>query len=260
MMDDKFWRAQRVIITAGAGGIGLAIAKAMLHAGAQVWISDIDPEALDKAAVANPGLGTSACDVADPQACDRFVKHAADQMSGIDILINNAGIAGHTAPVHEQPLDEWVRCFDINVHGQFYMARAAIPHLKMAKGGSIVCMTSVAGKFAFALRAPYSASKAAVINLARAMSVELGPDQIRVNAIAPGAVAGQRIRDVITSRANARNISYAEMEAHVLRAVSMNTMVAPEEIADYVMFLCAPTGRAITGQVLSICGGIEYAE
>jgi len=121
-------------------------------------------------------------------------------------------------------------------------------------------MASVAGKYAFPLRSPYAASKAAVIALARSLSVELGPDQIRVNAIAPGVVAGDRIKRVFTARAETRGISYEEMEAIALRAVSMKTMVDPSEIADLVMYLCSPSGRPISGQVMSICGGLEYTE
>ena len=169
-------------------------------------------------------------------------------------------LPGPAAPVEEISTDDWTRTFAVNVHGQFYMARAAVPHLKRAGAGSIVCMASVAGKYAFPLRSPYASSKAAVISLARCLSAELGPHKIRVNAIAPGVVAGDRIRRVFTDRAKTRGISYEEMEAAALRAVSLKTMVEPEEIADLVMFLCAPTGRAITGQVHSICGGLEYTE
>lgn len=260
MTDPLFWGRQRAIITAGASGIGLKMAAAMHAAGASVWICDLSEETLAEAAAAMPGLGTMRCDVADPAACDAFVARATAAMGGLDILVNNAGIAGPAAAVQDISTADWTRCFEVNVNGQFFMARAAIPHLKAAKGGSIVCMASVAGKYAFPLRSPYAASKAAVISLARALSVELGPDQIRVNAIAPGVVSGDRIRRVFTDRAATRGISYEEMQEAALRAVSMKTMVEPEEIAGLVMFLCAPSGRPITGQVMSICGGLEYTE
>jgi NAD(P)-dependent dehydrogenase (short-subunit alcohol dehydrogenase family) len=181
-------------------------------------------------------------------------------MGGLDIAIANAGIAGPAAPLEEISNEDWTRTMAVNVNGQFFTLRAAIPHLKRAGEGAIVCMASVAGKFAFPLRSPYASSKAAVISLARGLSVELGPHKIRVNAIAPGVVSGDRIRRVFTDRAQTRGISYEEMQDLALRAVSLKTMVEPQEIADLVMFLCAPTGRAITGQVLSICGGLEYTE
>lgn len=261
MTETDFWPAQRAIVTAGASGIGLSIATALHGAGAKVWICDIAEEPLAAAAAALPGLRTMVCDVADPASAARFVETAAADMGGIDIVVNNAGIAGPAAPLEEIEIDAWKRTFDVNVHGQFYIAKAAIPHLKATgKGGSLVCMASVAGKFAFPLRSPYASSKAAVISMARGLSVELGPHQIRVNAIAPGVVAGDRIRRVFTDRAAAKQISYKEMEEIALKAVSLKTMVEPEEIAGLVMFLCAPTGRPITGQVMSICGGLEYTE
>lgn len=260
MTTADYWAAQRVIITAGASGIGLSIAEAMLGLGAKVWICDIAEDVLAQARTELPGLKTMICDVADPQACEAFVKAATDGMGGLDILVNNAGIAGPAAPVEDIATDDWTRCFAVNVNGQFFMARAAIPHLKRNAGGSIVCMASVAGKYAFGLRSPYAASKAAVISLARALSVELGPDQIRVNAIAPGVVAGDRIRRVFTDRAKTRGITYDEMAAIALRAVSMKTMVEPEEIAALVVFLTGPSGRPISGQVMQICGGLEYTE
>ena len=257
---EDFWKQQRAIITAGASGIGREIARAMHGAGAKVWICDISSEALEAAAAELPGVGMMVCDVSDEAACAEFTDRAVKAMGGLDILVNNAGIAGPAAPVQDIDSEEWRRCFDINVHGQFYMARAAIPHLKQNASGSIVCMASVAGKYAFPLRSPYAASKAAVISLARALSAELGLDAIRVNAIAPGVVAGDRIKRVFDARAETRGISYEEMEATALRAVSMKTMVQPQEIADLVLYLCGPSGRPISGQVMSICGGLEYTE
>lgn len=260
MTNTAFWSSQRAIVTAGAQGIGFEIASAIHATGARIWICDIAEGALAEAAAALPGIGTMLCDVADPVACDAFVARASRAMGGVDILVNNAGISGPAAPIQDIRTEDWKRCFEVNVDGQFYMARAAVPHLKASGGGSLICMASVAGKYAFPLRSPYAASKAAVISLARTLSVELGPDHIRVNAIAPGVVAGDRIRRVFTDRAATRGITYEEMETIALRAVSMKTMVEPQEIADLVIFLCAPTGRSITGQVMSICGGLEYTE
>ncbi len=260
MTSADYWAKQRVIITAGASGIGLSIAQAMHDLGARIWICDIAESALAEAKAQLPGINIMVCDVADPTACDAFVSAATADMGGLDILVNNAGIAGPAAPVQEISTEDWKRCFEVNVNGQFFMARAAIPHLKKNQSGSIVCMASVAGKYAFGLRSPYASSKAAVISFARALSVELGPDQIRVNAIAPGVVSGDRIKRVFTDRANKRGISYDEMAAIALRAVSMKTMVEPEEIAALVVYLTSPSGRPISGQVMQICGGLEYTE
>ncbi|MBM3522157.1 MAG: SDR family oxidoreductase [Alphaproteobacteria bacterium] len=260
MSDSDYWKGKRVIVTAGAAGIGLEIARAFHGVGCKVWICDVDDGRLAETARALPGLGTMRCDVSDPDQVDAFVKRAVAALGGLDFVINNAGIAGPAATVESISTADWRRTLTVNVDGQFFVARATVPHLKAAGGGAIVCMASVAGKYAFALRTPYAASKAAVISLARSLSVELGPHKIRVNAIAPGVVSGERIQRVFTDRAKTKGISYQEMEAIALRAVSLKTMVDPQEIASLVMYLCAPTGRAITGQVMSICGGLEYTE
>jgi NAD(P)-dependent dehydrogenase (short-subunit alcohol dehydrogenase family) len=257
---DDYWKSKRVLVTAGAAGIGRAIAAAFHEAGAKVWVCDIAEEKLKETAAALPGVGTSVCDVADPGQVDRFVAEAVAGLGGLDFVVANAGIAGPAAPVENISTENWRRVMDVNVNGQFYLARATVPHLKRNGSGAIVCMASVAGKYAFPLRSPYASSKAAVISLARSLSVELGPHKIRVNAIAPGVVSGERIQRVFADRAKTRGVSFEEMEQIVLRAVSLKTMVDPEEIAALVLYLCAPTGRAITGQTLSICGGLEYTE
>lgn len=260
MTDASPLAGKRVIVTAGAAGIGLAIAEAFHAAGARVWICDVVEDRLAEAKAALPGIGAMRCDVADPAAVDAFVAAAVADLGGLDVLVNNAGIAGPAAPVESIATEDWLRTMAVNVNGQFYVARAAVPHLKAAGEGAIICMASVAGKYAFPLRSPYAASKAAVISFARCLSVELGPHKIRVNAIAPGVVSGERIQRVFTDRAKTKGITYEEMEAIALRAVSLKTMVDPTEIAALVLFLAAPTGRAITGQVMSICGGLEYTE
>lgn len=260
MTDTDYWASKRVLITAGAAGIGRVMAAAFHGVGAKVWVCDITDGALAETAAALPGVRTMRCDVSDPAQVDAFVAAAVADLGGLDIVVNNAGIAGPAAEVETISAEAWTQVMNINVNGQFFVARATVPHLKQAGGGSLVCMASVAGKYAFPLRSPYAASKAAVIALARSLSVELGPHKIRVNAIAPGVVSGARIERVFTDRARTKGITYEEMEAVALRAVSLKTMVDPEEIAALVMYLCAPTGRAITGQVMSICGGLEYTE
>lgn len=260
MTEKTYWTGKRAIVTAGAAGIGFSIAEALHREGVKVWICDVVADKLAEAKSKLPGIEAMVCDVADPAAVDRFVADAVAGMGGLDFLINNAGIAGPAAPVEDISTEDWLRTMAVNVNGQFFVARAAVPHLKKNGEGVIVCMASVAGKYAFPLRSPYASSKAAVISFARGLSVELGPHKIRVNAIAPGVVSGERIQRVFTDRAKTRGISYEEMEAIALKAVSLKTMVDPEEIAELVKFLCAPTGRAITGQVMSICGGLEYTE
>jgi NAD(P)-dependent dehydrogenase (short-subunit alcohol dehydrogenase family) len=257
---DDYWQAQKVIITAGAAGIGAVVAEAFLSRGAKVQVCDIVPERVEAIRKRLPTIGTAVADVSDPAQVDRFVDGAIAAMGGLTILINNAGIAGPAAPVESISTEDWVKTFAVNVHGQFFCARRCVPALKANGGGSIVNMASVAGKFGFPLRSPYSSSKWAVVGLTRSLSIELGPAKIRVNAILPGIVSGERIQQVFTARAKTRGISYAEMEAKALASVSLKTMVPPEEIAEMILYVTSPAGRAVTGQTLAICGGTEWIE
>ncbi|MFO1284196.1 MAG: SDR family oxidoreductase [Burkholderiales bacterium] len=248
---------RRVIVTAGAAGIGRSFVEAFHRAGAKLFVCDIVDERLEALRAERPSVGVVKADVADPVQVDAFVDLAVRTMGGLDILINNAGIAGPAAPVEEISSDDWNRVFAVNVAGPFHCARRAVPHLKKAGGGAIVNMASVAGKFGFPLRSPYSTSKWAVIGFTKSLAIELGPSKIRVNAILPGIVSGERIRQVFTARAAAKGISYDEMARQALERVSLRTMVDPEEIADLVLFLCSRYGRAITGDAIEICGGTE---
>lgn len=256
----SFWPDQKVVVTAAGAGIGAEIARTFHGLGAKVFICDIAEERLAAMKSELPAIGTAVCDVSTSAEVDRFMDRAAEAMGGLTILVNNAGIAGPAKPVEEITDDEWNTTFAVNVAGQFYCARRAAPHLKANGGGSIVCMASVAGKFGFPLRSPYAASKWAVVGLMRSLSIELGKWNIRVNAILPGIVSGERNRQVFSARAAARGISYEEMSRLALASVSLKTMVDPAEIADLIVYVTSPAGRAVTGQSLSICGGTEWIE
>lgn len=243
----------RVIITAGANGIGRCIGEAFAEAGARVHICDIDGEALEGASYAE---GRSLCDVRDHEAAGAFVSQAAEAMGGLDVVVNNAGIAGPTAAIDKIESDAWKQTIDINLNGQYHIAHHAMPHLRESQG-SMINLASVAGRLAFAYRTPYAASKWAVVGLTKSLAAELGPDGVRVNAILPGIVRGKRIEGVIRDRADALGISYQEMEQRNLEKISLRRMVDPEEIAATALFLCAPGGRSITGQAISVCGNVE---
>jgi NAD(P)-dependent dehydrogenase (short-subunit alcohol dehydrogenase family) len=243
----------RVIVTAGASGIGRCIGEAFAEAGARVRICDIDTAALETADYAE---GRSRCDVRDHEAVGRFVADAAAAMGGIDVVINNAGIAGPTAGIDEIDVGQWTQTTDINLNGQYHVAHHAVAHLRESRG-AMINLASVAGRLAFAYRTPYAASKWAVVGLTKSLAAELGPEGVRVNAILPGIVRGKRIEGVIRDRAAALGIPYEEMERRNLEKVSLRRMVEPEEIAAAALFLCAPGGRSITGQAISVCGNVE---
>ena len=251
---------QKVIVTAGAQGIGLAITAAFVEAGAQVHICDVSDEFLDGARkqFANAPVSYSRTDVTDEKQVDAMFSELSNKWGGqLDVLVNNAGIAGPTLPVEEVDLPAWDQTIAVNLTGPFLCARRAVPMLKKNRGGSIVNISSVAGRLGFALRTPYSASKYGVIGLTESWAIELGPSNIRVNAVLPGVVAGARQERVIAAKAAAFGIGHEEMRERALSKVSMRKMVTAEDIANQIIFICSPAGASISGRSLSVCGNVE---
>lgn len=244
----------RVLVTAGANGIGLAIARAFAGEGARVHLCDVDDAGLAALRKSDPALTSSRCDVSDRTAVAAMFDDARAALGGLDVMINNAGIAGPTARVEEMHPEDWDRCVNICLTGQFNCARLAVPLLRQSKNASLVNISSVAGRLGFAMRSPYAAAKWGVIGFTKSLAIELGPDNIRVNAILPGLVAGDRQRRVLEAKAQQRGVSYAEMERIAFSYTSIKDYVTPEQIADQILFLCSPRGRTISGQAISICG------
>jgi NAD(P)-dependent dehydrogenase (short-subunit alcohol dehydrogenase family) len=247
----------RVLITAGAGGIGLETARAFVAEGARVHVCDVDAKALRALTKSDPKITRSKCDVSDRRQVAKLFKEAFAQLNGLDVLVNNAGIAGPTGKVDEIAPEDWDRCLAIDITGQFNCARLAVPHLRKSKNASIVNLSSAAGRLGFPLRTPYAAAKWGVVGFTKSLAAELGPEGIRVNAIQPGIVAGDRIRRVFENKAKARGIPYQAMLDEALSVVSMRTMVTPQQIADQVVFICSERGRTISGQAISICGDTQ---
>ncbi len=253
----KIREGTRVLVTAGASGIGRRIAAAFLGQGAGVHVCDVAADRGADLLQELPGVGFTRADVAVPADVERVFADLEAHLGGLDVLINNAGIAGPTAPVEEVSPEDWNRTLDVNITGQFLCARLAVPLLKQAGGGSIVNLSSVAGRLGYPMRTPYAASKWAVVGFTQSLAMEQGPHGIRVNALLPGMVEGGRIRAVIAAKAAAIQKTYEELEAEHLRQVSLRRMVDPDEIANMALFLCSEAGAAITGQALSVCGNVE---
>ncbi len=247
----------RVLVTAGANGIGLAIARAFASEDAKVHVCDVDTAALSALRHSDPLLTQTACDVSHRAAVNRLFSSTISALGGLDVLVNNAGVAGPTSKVEDMNPEDWERCLDICLTGQFNCTRLAIPLLRESKNASIVNISSAAGRLGFAMRAPYAAAKWGVIGFTKSLSIELGPDNIRVNAILPGLVAGDRQRRVLESKAQQRGISFAEMEETAFSYTSIKDYVTPQQIADQIVFMCSPKGRTISGQAISICGDTQ---
>ncbi|CAE6858209.1 MULTISPECIES: SDR family oxidoreductase [Paraburkholderia] len=253
----------RVLVTGGASGIGLVIARAFVEAGSRVHVCDASQGAID--ALVEAGNNTESntitatfADVSDVTAVERVFTDVQNKLGGLDVLVNNAGIAGPTGGIDDLEMDEWKQTVDVNLNAQFYFARRAVPLLRSApNGGAIIALSSVAGRLGYAYRTPYSATKWAVVGLTKSLAIELGPLGIRVNAIQPGIVKGPRIERVIEARARQLGISYEQMEKQYLEKISLRRMTTPEEVAATALFLCSPGGSGISGQAISVCGNVE---
>lgn len=250
-------QSARVLVTAAASGIGRIIAETLLAAGARLHVCDIDQDALTALQARHPTIGTTLADVSDPKAVEQLFREADETLGGLDILVNNAGIAGPTGPVETLDLADWERTMAININGQFLCTKHAVPQLKEAGGGLIVNLSSAAGVFGFPNRTPYAASKWAVIGFTKSLAMELGPQNIRVNAICPGLVEGDRIDRVIAAKAEAEGRPLEETRRQITQQNSMRTFVTAQDVANMILFLASPAGSKISGQVLQIDGNTE---
>jgi NAD(P)-dependent dehydrogenase (short-subunit alcohol dehydrogenase family) len=254
---DRSLKGKRALVTAGATGIGLVIARTFAEHGARVHICDIDRAALQRAREEFPHLTQTVADVANLADVDRLFEDVARQMDGLDVLVNNAGIAGPTARVEDMDPAEWDRCIAVDLNSMFYCTRRAMPMIKAAGGGSIINLSSVAGRLGFALRTPYSAAKWGVVGFTKSLAIEAGPDGVRVNCIQPGNVEGDRINRVIAAKAQAFGISFEEQRQKLLETASLRTFVTAQDIAEMALFLASDAGRHISGQALSVCGDVQ---
>jgi len=253
----KLLDGQRALITGAGSGIGKVMAQHFEKAGARIWICDADTNNLEQSLKENPDWNGTPCDVSDENQVDQLFKEMSDSFGGLEILVNNAGIAGPTAPVEEIDPGEWRRSVGVNLNGAFYCTRLATPLLKNSPKASIINISSVAGRLGFARRLPYASTKWAMIGFTESLAKELGPSGIRVNALLPGIVEGPRIEGVFQARANSEGVPYEEVRDRVLNNVSMKRMVSAGDVAEMAVFLCSEAGKNISGQSISVCGNVE---
>jgi NAD(P)-dependent dehydrogenase (short-subunit alcohol dehydrogenase family) len=244
--------SQKVLITAAASGIGLEVARAFSAAGAKVFITDINAQALEAVKREIPGVMTSLCDNSKRADIEAMVPAAVEALGGLDVLVNNAGISGPTASVEEMEPDKWEAVIAVNLTGTFNVTRLAIPHLKKSAAGSIIIMSSLAGRFGYPNRSPYCVTKWGLIGFAKTLAIELGGHNIRANAVAPGATSGRRMENVLAGRAKAEGKSVEDVRTSMLGIQSLKRFVDPKEIAALCVFLASDAGKSISGQVIPI--------
>ena len=252
-------RGLRVLVTAGGGGIGRAIARRLTEGGAQVHVTDIDESTLADALSSTPGLSGTLGDASDSESADRVVADVMSRFYGLDVLINNVGIAGPTGHIESYSDDEVERTISVNLTSHFFFLRRCVPLLKSSnRSRSIISVASVAGRMGYAYRTPYAATKWAIVGLVKSLAVELGPQGIRANAILPGAVEGERMDRVIADRAGVEGVSVEEMRSIYLSKISMRRMVDADDVANLALFLASDLARNISGQAISVDGNVEY--
>ena len=256
-MANQSLKNKKIIISAGASGIGLATAKVCLSRGAIVYLCDLNEKyitKLKKHPLKNKSLFTYVCDASNEYDVSNFFFEIKKKTKKIDALINNVGAAGPTGNLEKLESDDWEKTLKINVISHFYFSKLAIPMLKKNKGGSIINLSSGAGIMGFPLRSPYAASKWAVIGVTKTLAMELGKFKIRVNAICPGTIKGDRMVRVIRDKSNFLNISKKNIEKEFVSMASMNCWIYEEDIAKTCSFLISNDGERISGQTIAVDG------
>lgn len=257
-MSDRNNRLQgrRCLITAAASGLGLEMANAFDQAGAKVAVCDLSAENLERIRAEHPEWLVYQADVSHEAEVEWMLNQVDARFGGLDVLVNNAGIAGPTAPIESITAAQWQLTMDVNLMGMFFCTRAAVKRLRAAGGGALVNLASSAGKYGFPFRSPYAASKWGVVGFTKSMAIELGPDGITANAILPGLVGGARLDAVITARAAQGNRTFDEQKALMFERVPMPGCVEAADIASTAVFLASSEARHITGESISVDAGL----
>jgi NAD(P)-dependent dehydrogenase (short-subunit alcohol dehydrogenase family) len=248
------------VVTGGARGLGREIAVALIAAGYQVVISGRDKDALAETAHTLDPSGarvlTVPADIRDEHAVDDLATATLQQFGRIDVLVNNSGIAGPTAPMWMTPSSEWLEAITTNVYGTFLCCRAMLPAMVTQRSGSIITIGSMTGKRPLLGRTSYAASKTALIGLTRTLAAEAGPFGIRVNLISPGPLEGERIRRVFADQARSRGITAEDARAEMVLDSPLGRLVPPSDVAAAVVFLAGTSSQSVTGEDLNVSAGI----
>jgi len=251
---------KKIIISAAADGIGWSIAQECMLNGAIVYITDKNNESLEKISkhkLHEKKLFLDKVNSENFKEVENYFNKIKHKVDNIDALINNVGIAGPTGKLEELNINEWKETLDININSHFYFTKFSIPLLKNNNGGSIINLSSTAGLFGFPLRSSYATSKWAIIGMTKTLAMELGENNIRVNAICPGAVSGDRMKRVIKAKAQSLGVKEEYLQKDYESMVSLNSFVDKRDIAHMVVFLLSKEAQKISGQVISVDGNTE---
>jgi NAD(P)-dependent dehydrogenase (short-subunit alcohol dehydrogenase family) len=256
-MVNQSLKNKKIIISAGASGIGWATTKVCLAKGATVFICDIEKKYLTKAKkhpLNNKKLFVYKCDAANEHAVKELFKNILKKAKKLDCLINNVGIAGPTGTIENLKSEDWEKTLKVNVISHFYFTKLAIPMIKRNKGGSIINLSSGAGIMGFPLRSPYAASKWAIVGVTKTLAMELGKFKIRVNAICPGTIKGDRMVRVVRDKSKFLKVSKKHIEKEFISMASMNCWIYEEDIGKMCSFLISNEAERISGQIIGVDG------
>ena len=245
-------KGKKAIVTAGGSGIGHNVVEEFIKQGVSISTCDIDKNYILELRSKYPQIYAEVVDVADELAVKEFCKRSIEFLGGLDCLVNNAGMAGPTSPVEEIDAEDWSHCLNVCLSSQFYFVKSCLEQLRESSSASIINISSAAGKYGFALRTPYASAKWGVIGLTKSLSIELGKDKIRVNAILPGLVAGDRQQNVLRNKAQMLGKSFNDVEEEAFSFTSIKEYVKAQDIADQIMYLTSDAGKHISGQAISI--------
>jgi len=251
---------KKIIISAGASGIGWAITKVCVEKGASIYLCDVDSKAINKVkkhSLYNKRIFVSEADASDEIQVIDFFRKIKKKFKNLDALINNVGIEGPTRPIEKLDSNEWENTLHVNVNSHFYFTKQAIPLLKKSKNGSIINISSVAGIMGYPLRSPYAASKWAVVGVTKTLAMELGKYKIRVNAICPGTIKGDRMKRVIRDKAKFEKVSAKTIENDFVSMASMRSWINPEDIGNMCAHLISDEANKVSGQVIAVDGNCE---
>jgi NAD(P)-dependent dehydrogenase (short-subunit alcohol dehydrogenase family) len=248
---------KKIVISAGASGIGWAITKSCISKGASVYLCDIDRKALNKIKkhpLHNKRIFISEIDASNELEVIDFFEIIKKKFKKLDALINNIGVAGPTGTIEKLESSDWEKTMHVNVNSHFYFNKQAIPLLKKTRSASIINISSGAGIMGFPLRSPYAASKWAVIGMTKTLAMELGKYRIRVNAICPGTIKGDRMKRVIRDKSKFTKISSKKIENEFVSMASMNCWIYEDDIGKMCSFLISEEADRISGQIIGVDG------